>query len=406
MNNTSTLTSIPLNQLERHSHNVRKTTATGIAELAASIERDGLLQNLTVVDGTYNKGKHLVIAGARRLAALQLLAKQKKLPADFPVPVRVVDPADAEAISLTENQMREQMHPIDQFSAFKAQVDAGQPIADVAARFGVTETFVKQRLKLAAVSPKLLDAYRAGKMTLEQLQAFTVTDNHERQLEVWDEIKDSRWGNDPDDIKGKLMGDGVSADSPVLKFVGKSAYQKAGGATITADLFSDDGKETLSDPGLLDRLAMEKLQKQAAKLQKDEGLAWCDVMITASYYDIHSKYNKVPTVERDMTEAEAKQYVELEDKIEALQKQIDANEESDAYDRDLEQKLFAEYWKPTRANYLDHVSKAHIVELVREHDGDERAAFVSKLTKSEAAERAEEHLVVRDWLPSPMRVQS
>jgi ParB family chromosome partitioning protein len=338
------MTTIALDRLERHPDNVRKTTATGIAELAASIERDGLLQNLTVVDGTYNKGKHWVIAGARRLAALQLLAKAKKLPADFPVPVRVIDPADAEGVSLAENQMREQMHPIDQFIAFKAQVDANHPIADVAARFGVTETFVKQRMKLAAVSPALLEVYRAGKMTLEQLQAFTVTDDHARQVEVWEDVKGSSWRNDADSIKEELLDSAVSAKDVRLKFVGLQAYQKAGGAIIAADLFAseDDVAETVSDPELLERLALEKLQKRAAKLQKDEGLAWCDARVTATWHIMRENYGTVPTILRDMTEAEAKLHAELDAKLNVLQKQLDEVQEADEFDDDLEEKLIAE----------------------------------------------------------------
>jgi ParB family chromosome partitioning protein len=334
-------TSVALSSLVRHPDNVRKTTATGIAELAASIERDGLLQNLTVVADV---DRYLVVAGGRRLAALQLLHKQKKLPDYHPVAVRIIDACNAEAVSLAENQLREAMHPIDQFLAFKAQVDANHSIADVAARFGVTETFVKQRLKLAAVSPDLLDAYRAGKMTLEQLQAFSVTDNHDRQLEVWDKIKDSRWDNDPEDIKGELLDDAVSAKDVRLKFVGLQAYQKAGGAIIAADLFAseDDVAETVSDPELLDRLALEKLQKRSAKLQKDEGLAWCDAVVTTTWHFMRENYGTVPTVLRDMTKTEAKLHAELEAKLDALQKRLDAVQEADDFDYEKEEKLCAE----------------------------------------------------------------
>jgi ParB family chromosome partitioning protein len=49
---------------------------TGIAELAASIKAHGLLQNLQVRPGS--RGKYEVVAGGRRLAALQRLAKQNQ----------------------------------------------------------------------------------------------------------------------------------------------------------------------------------------------------------------------------------------------------------------------------------------------------------------------------------------
>lgn len=335
-------TTVSLQCLELHPNNVRRAAPAGIAELADSIARDGLLNPLTVCSHPTEAQIMLVPAGGRRLAALQLLAKQKRIPEDYGVPVTVVQPEEAEIISLTENQMREQMHPIDQFLAFKAQVDAGQPIPDVAARFGVTETFVKQRLKLASVSPKLIDVYRVGKMTLEQLQAFSVNDNHTRQEEVWKEIKSSRWDDDPDDIKRELFNDQTGADDTRLKFVGLKAYQKAGGAVIEADLFAEKGDETktLSDPDLLERLALEKLQKRAAKLQKDEGLAWCEAMTDFNFYD--GKFSRVPTSHREMTKAEAKQYNDIEKKLEAKQKELDTCQDADDVDDALEDRLIDE----------------------------------------------------------------
>ncbi len=51
------------------------------------------------------------------------------------------------------------LHPLDQFRAFQAlrAMDLGDE--EIAARFFVTPTVVKQRLRLAAVSDKLLEIY-------------------------------------------------------------------------------------------------------------------------------------------------------------------------------------------------------------------------------------------------------
>ena len=77
-----TTQTIPLSQLVPSPANVRKIK-TGIDGLAASIAALGLLQNLTVrpADGQSFE----VLAGGRRLAALKLLAKQKKIAPDFPI---------------------------------------------------------------------------------------------------------------------------------------------------------------------------------------------------------------------------------------------------------------------------------------------------------------------------------
>ncbi|HUN95500.1 MAG TPA: ParB/Srx family N-terminal domain-containing protein [Bradyrhizobium sp.] len=109
---------IALTDLVPSPANARKTGARiGIDELAASIEAHGLLQNLQVREAA--SGKFEVVAGGRRLAALKVLAKRKALPKDAPIGCNVLASEDATEISLAENEMRQAMHPADQFEAFK-----------------------------------------------------------------------------------------------------------------------------------------------------------------------------------------------------------------------------------------------------------------------------------------------
>src|ERR1035437_1747519 len=130
-------TSIPLNKLVAWDGNVRKTAGadTALAELAASIAAHGLLQSLVVRKG--KRDTYAVVAGGRRLAALQSLAESGRISADYAIPCHVIaDDADATEISLAENAIREQMHPADQFEAFRDLIDKGIPADDIAARFG------------------------------------------------------------------------------------------------------------------------------------------------------------------------------------------------------------------------------------------------------------------------------
>jgi ParB family chromosome partitioning protein len=145
-----TIEMIALNQLTPSQANVRKTNlSAGIEELAASIEAHGLLQNLQVRAAA--KGKFEVVAGGRRLAAMTILRRQKKLAKDFPVPCHIIDDADAQEISLAENVVRLAMHPADQFTAFHALAEQGMGVEDIAAHFGVSSVVVRQRSKLARV---------------------------------------------------------------------------------------------------------------------------------------------------------------------------------------------------------------------------------------------------------------
>ncbi|CAH2606404.1 protein of unknown function (plasmid) [Rhodovastum atsumiense] len=265
-----TIKTIPLSQLVPSPANVRKTgAASGLGELAASIEAHGLLQNLQV--RPTESGRFEVVAGGRRLAALKLLAKRKALAKDAPIPCHVLTGETASEISLAENEMRQAMHPADQFVAFKALVDGGHGPDEIAARFGVTAHAVRQRLKLAAVSPTLFALYREGAMTLDQLMAFTVSDDHAAQEAAWFEAPD--WQRSAPALRKRLTAAHVPASDRRAQFVTVEAYVAAGGAVVN-DLFQT--QSYLTDPALLDRLVSEKLAREAAAVRA-EGWQWVTV---------------------------------------------------------------------------------------------------------------------------------
>jgi ParB family chromosome partitioning protein len=267
---TTALVNIPLNKLTQFSGNVRKTQDKGfIDKLAASIKAHGLQQNLVVkAEGK----KYAVVAGGQRLKALLQLAKEGEIKPAYPVPCKIANGnLDPSEISLLENVLRQNMHPADEFEAFRDLVDKGVPVADIAARFGVSDTVVMQRLKLARVSAKVLKAYRDERLTLQQVMAFTVSDHHAAQEHVLDNLRPH--DRDPQTIREALTDNDIAATDPRVKFVTVKAYEKAGGAT-RRDLFSE-GEDSvfILDAALLDRLAAEKLHR-AAKALEQEGWKW------------------------------------------------------------------------------------------------------------------------------------
>src|SRR6202043_203103 len=190
---------IPFNKLVLSQSNVRRLKAgVSIEELAEDIARRTLLQSLNVRPVLDAKGAETgmfeIPAGGRRYRALELLVKQKRMAKTQAVPCVVRTDGLAEEDSLAENVQRVALHPLDQFRAFQTLRDQGLGEEDIAARFFVSAAVVKQRLKLAAVSGKLLDVYAEDGMTLEQLMAFTVTGDHARQERVWEQLAQS-WNN-------------------------------------------------------------------------------------------------------------------------------------------------------------------------------------------------------------------
>ncbi|WP_320188526.1 ParB/RepB/Spo0J family partition protein (plasmid) [Agrobacterium rosae] len=248
--------SIPLSKLDTDPKNVRKTyKAEGVESLAASILANGVVQNIVVRKAS--KGRYFVTAGGRRRAALLLLAERGQIAADYAVNAIVKTADEATELSLTENVQREEMHPADQYVAFQAMVNEGKAIADIAARFGVTEIIVRRRLALAKVSPVLLALFRDDEMTFEQLTAFTVCDDHERQEQVWESL--DRWSRDVSRIKSALMTDEIAGTDKRITFIGGlDVYEQAGGA-VRRDLFDAQGGGFALDVILVEKLVSEKL---------------------------------------------------------------------------------------------------------------------------------------------------
>jgi ParB family transcriptional regulator, chromosome partitioning protein len=142
---------------------------------------------------------------------------------------------------------------------------------------------VKQRLKLAAVSPKLMALYREGELTLDQLMAFTLTDDHGRQEEVWEQLS---WNKGPDMIRKLLTQSHVSPSDRRVHFVGAEAYEQAGGI-ILRDLFVEDHGGYFTDSQLLDRLVLEKLEAAAEEVMH-EGWNWAEAYPEYPYNFAHT----------------------------------------------------------------------------------------------------------------------
>ncbi|ARN83995.1 ParB/RepB/Spo0J family partition protein [Methylocystis bryophila] len=300
---------IGLDKLVASDANVRRIKAgVSVEDLAEDIARRGLLQSLSVrplFDGHgVETGKFGVTAGGRRLAALKLLVKQKRLAKNAPVPCIVKPDGVEEEDSLAENTMREALHPLDQFRAFKNLHEQGLSIDDIAARFFVSAQVVRQRLKLAAASPKLLELYVVEELSLDQLMAFCVTDDHVRQNETWDALSRS-YDKGPHAIRRLLTQGAIRASDKRAQFAGVGSYEAAGGVVLR-DLFNRDDGGWLQDAALLDRLAREKLERAAEEISA-EGWKWSETAIDFPYGHT-AGLRRLPGTQAPITEEEQARY--------------------------------------------------------------------------------------------------
>ncbi|MFG1425929.1 ParB/RepB/Spo0J family partition protein [Roseixanthobacter glucoisosaccharinicivorans] len=273
---------IPLNKLKKHPDNARKTphSEASIEAKAASIHAKGILQNLVVepeldAEGAAT-GFYLVSIGEGRRLAQLLRVKRKQIKKTEPIRCVIDTVNDASEISLDENVTREDLSPADQFERFRELAETrGWGAEEIAARFGVSAHVVRQRMRLGAVSPKLMQVYRDGGLTLEQLMAFAIVDDPARQEQVFENLS---WNKDPSTIRRDLTRMHIAATDRRAIFVGAESYTEAGGV-ILRDLFTEDRGGFYEDAALLDRLVINKLDGIAESVKAGEGWKWAGVHI-------------------------------------------------------------------------------------------------------------------------------
>jgi ParB family transcriptional regulator, chromosome partitioning protein len=225
------LTHLPLDQLKLSTVNVRSTGGKEVADLLPSIRSLGIIQPLLVRP---NCEGFEIIAGQRRYHALVKLADEGIIE---PVPVGIMeDGDDAKAIeaSLAENVARLPMDEIDQYEAFAAMKAAGIDVAEIAARFGVTERLVEQRLAIAGIIDPILNAYRREEIEPSTLRALTMATA--KKQKAWWKLFKSEDAHAPTGsaLRRWLLGGDQIPTSNALFDV---TLYKGG---IVADLFGED----------------------------------------------------------------------------------------------------------------------------------------------------------------------
>ncbi|KAF2988928.1 ParB/RepB/Spo0J family partition protein (plasmid) [Methylocystis sp. MJC1] len=381
------VTAIRLCQLRPDPKNVRRHESdAGIEGFAATIQTAGLLQNLTVrrprPGEKAPKNCYFVTAGNRRLKALNLLKSKKAsvdgvpVTVDFFVRVREIDETAASAteVSLIENTSREDMHPADAIEAYgRLAREEGLTPEAIADRHGVSHMTVRRRLKLANVSPNLLAELRKDAITLEQLQALALTDDHAAQEAAWSDAQE--WQRDPDELRAALSSEAALASDKMARFVTVEVYEQQGGAVLR-DLFDDDeSRIRLTDRALLHRLAAEKLEQEAEAV-RGEGWKWVE---TATEYNYHSGgLSRIYPKEMDPSPEDATRIDAIDTRLQEIEIEAESIEDDAA-----ENRLFKE----------------------RDDLEDERAAIMDQYTAYDSAEMATAGAIVTIDYNGALRIE-
>ncbi|MFN3675560.1 MAG: ParB/RepB/Spo0J family partition protein [Sphingomonas pseudosanguinis] len=385
-----TISSIPLDKLVISPLNVRQTDDDhDTSDLEASIQAHGLLSHLIVHKIPKPRGNYGVLAGGRRLRALQRLRDRSAIAADYLVDVEIRDPDEATAteISVIENTARVALPPAEEFAAFAKLAADGADIAAIAKRFGTTELHVKQRMRLGQLHPDILAALAAGHITLDVAKAYASTSDLALQKRVFDQ----RLTHDYE-VRAALKRDLVNAGvDRMLNLVTMQRYVDAGGQA-EEDFFST-GEGRILNVDLLKQLYDVRLADERADLRLPTNVTL--------QFD-HSGIGALVERADDLTEAEDQRLIAIDARCDEIADRLDEI-------ADLEMDGVSPKWVALAGENQDEVTNliAEEKRLEREADGIRDGGLPDGPIIA-VAEIASGHLRVRGfyrpmgWRPAPV----
>ncbi len=143
---------------------------TSLAELAASIKAQGVMQPILVraIDSTPGAERYEIVAGERRWRASQLAGLS-----EVPVLVRSIPDEQALAMALIENIQRENLNPLEEAQGLQRLIDefglTHQQAADAVGRSRPAATNLLRLLQLTATVQEML---MSGKLDMGHARAL------------------------------------------------------------------------------------------------------------------------------------------------------------------------------------------------------------------------------------------
>ena len=179
----SELLTLPIGRVEPRADQPRQVfDEEALRELAASIERYGLIQPVTV--RPLGDGYYQIIAGERRWRAARLAGLEE-------LPVRVIEADDRRAaeLALVENLQREDLNPIEEAEGYRTLMERyGLTQEETARSVGRSRPAVTNSLRLLKLSAPVLELVSSGKLSAGHARALLPIEDEARQLDAAEEV--------------------------------------------------------------------------------------------------------------------------------------------------------------------------------------------------------------------------
>ncbi len=165
---------IPLNQIAPNPDQPRKTfTETELADLAASIKEQGVLQPILLRAVTGQPHLYEIVAGERRWRASRMAGLS-----EIPALVKTLTNENAMEIALIENVQRENLNPIEEAAAYKNLMEkCGYDIADVVRLIGKSESYIRNAMRITALPDDVQKLVEDGAISASHARTIASAEN-------------------------------------------------------------------------------------------------------------------------------------------------------------------------------------------------------------------------------------
>lgn len=171
------ITMIPRSKLEPHPDNPRKDLGD-LSELSASIAKQGLLQNLTVVPSPDDPSKYRIVIGHRRFAASEM-AGLDELPCS--IDEKMTYPEQI-AVMMSENIQRNDLTITEKAGGVQMMMDLGMDVAEISGNTGISDTTIRRYAKIGKLNrATMAQAERRGATLMQFAEICEIEDENLRQ---------------------------------------------------------------------------------------------------------------------------------------------------------------------------------------------------------------------------------
>ncbi len=179
---------IEVTKLHSHPKNPRKNVGD-VTELAESIKKNGIMQNLTVVPfvsevtGQACEGEYTIVIGHRRRAGAEAAGLT-----ELPCIIKEMTESEQLATMLAENIQRSDLTPFEQAEGVQMMLDIGETVGDISEKTGFSESTVRRRMKLLELDREKLRKSESRGATLADYEKLNQIDDIKVRNEVLETI--------------------------------------------------------------------------------------------------------------------------------------------------------------------------------------------------------------------------